>query len=85
MSSSKKCVNVSYYEVTEHAQKVMRDLGITYKEAIPQTIADCWDFLFCENVPDDLPPGVRAYDEMPNRYKTPGWGRSQDAIDRNGV
>ena len=38
-----------------HAQVIMRELGITYLFAIPQSIADQWWFLCCENVPGDLP------------------------------
>ncbi len=39
-----------------HAQIVMRDLGITYQQAIPQSLGDQWWFLDCEHVPDTLPP-----------------------------
>lgn len=85
VTKTAKCINVSYWTVNEHAQALMSKLGITYKEAIPQSMHDCWDFLFCENVPDELPRGVTAYDEMPECYVTPGWGRSQEAIDRNGI
>ena len=40
----------------QHAQKVMLDLGITYKHATPQSMGDQWWFWGCENVPDPLPP-----------------------------
>lgn len=39
----------------EHAQEVMRDLGIIYQRATPQSIAEQWWFWNCENVPDPLP------------------------------
>lgn len=39
----------------KHPQKVMEDLGITYKDATPQSIADQWWFWDCENVPAELP------------------------------
>jgi hypothetical protein len=40
---------------TRHAQTVMRELGIIYKEAIPQSMADQWWFIGCSNVPEKLP------------------------------
>lgn len=43
------------YNLTEHAQLVMRDLGITYKFAVPKSTTDQWWFFCCENVPDVLP------------------------------
>lgn len=51
------------YEAGKHAhpQKTMKDLGITYQHATPQSIADCWIFWNCENYPDDLPD---YFDEM---------------------
>ncbi|GAB4001566.1 hypothetical protein GCM10028807_58030 [Spirosoma daeguense] len=39
----------------KHAQHVMRDLGITYQHATPQSVASQWWFWNCENVPDELP------------------------------
>lgn len=41
-----------------HAQKIIKDLGIIYKEAIPQPIADSWQFKDCTNIPTDLPDYV---------------------------
>lgn len=38
-----------------HAQIVMKELGITYQIAVPQTICDQWWFFNCENVPEKLP------------------------------
>ena len=40
----------------QHPQKAMRELGITYKHCVPQSVYDCWCFFRCENVPDPLPP-----------------------------
>lgn len=36
-------------------QQLMRDLGISYARAVPQSMVDCWQFFECENVPDHLP------------------------------
>ena len=38
-----------------HPQEVMKKLGITYRYAVPQSMADQWWFFNCENVPDKLP------------------------------
>lgn len=44
-----------HHNENRHAQLVMRELGITYQHATPQSIADQWWFWNCENVPADLP------------------------------
>jgi hypothetical protein len=38
-----------------HPQKIMKELGITYKYGIPQSLGDQWWFWDCENVPEQLP------------------------------
>ena len=50
-------IRVSTYnwKDTGHPQKYIKDLGISYRYAIPQPILDCWWFLGCENVPTDTP------------------------------
>ena len=42
-----------------HALKVMKDLGIKYESARPESLFDCWIFKGCTNVPDELPPCVK--------------------------
>jgi hypothetical protein len=42
-----------------HPQVVMRELGITYQHATPQSIMDAWWFWNCKNVPVNLPPFLR--------------------------
>lgn len=44
----------------EHAQQVMKRLGITYQHATPQSMGDQWWFWNCENVPDPLPKYLRV-------------------------
>ena len=39
-----------------HPEKAMQELGITYREAIPQSIGDQWWFLDCEDLPEKMPP-----------------------------
>jgi hypothetical protein len=38
-----------------HPQQVIKDLGITYQHATPQSIGDQWWFWNCENIPEILP------------------------------
>lgn len=38
-----------------HPQLDMKNLGISYKCSVPQSIADCWWFFDCENIPKNLP------------------------------
>ena len=70
---------------TRHAQKVMQDLGITYKHATPQSISDAWWFWGCENVPEELPQFLKPLNDFttgePIRpTEVVGWGLSaQDA------
>lgn len=90
MTRDAKLVRIDLYGQAEagdrrHAQEVMRSLGITYKEAIPSSVLDRWDFLFCENVPDELPKFMTARDEIPEMYHKPGYGRSQEDVDTNGI
>ena len=37
-----------YAQVKGHPQEVMRNLGIKYKYAIPQSLGDQWWFIDCE-------------------------------------
>jgi hypothetical protein len=53
---------------TEHPQKVMKDLGITYEDATPQSIADQWWFWNCENVPDTLPRYLSELNVDPKKH-----------------
>lgn len=59
-----------------HAQVVMKELGITYSHATPQSMADCWWFWNCENVPAELPKYLTELkiDPLQNVW----WGLSQD-------
>lgn len=42
-------------QVDKHPQLMMKELGIIYTEAIPQSLYDGWEFNGCSNVPDVLP------------------------------
>ena len=38
-----------------HAQKYMKDMGITYQHSTPQSLGDQFWFWNCENIPKHLP------------------------------
>ena len=59
-----------------HPQMVMKALGITYQKAVPQSIADGWQFYNCENVPDILPDGIVIKDWDP--MEMIGYGLCQE-------
>ena len=53
---------------------ILRDLGIQWK----RTVGKCWDdtvtFVGCENIPEELPPGLvvqRTPEEEPMSHQTP--------------
>lgn len=41
-----------HHGIADHPQKVMKELGITYQHATPQSMGDQWWFWNCENVPN---------------------------------
>jgi len=43
-------------------QDKMKELGITYKKAVPQSICDQWWFLGCDNIPKELPEYITILD-----------------------
>lgn len=51
-----------------HAQKAIKDLGITYEHSTPQSLYDCWQFWNCENVPDELPEWITEMTDGPMKY-----------------
>ena len=63
-----------------HAQTVMKELGITYQHAVPQSISDSWEFWNCENVPNELPPYLKQMDWNP--MDRIGWGLSQEVAEK---
>jgi len=58
-----------------HPQKAMRELGITYTNATPQSMGDQWWFWNCENLPEALPPFLTEIKSDP--MKMVGFGLSQ--------
>jgi hypothetical protein len=66
------CNGASIAGEKRHPQDVMRDLGITYQHATPQSMADQWWFWIPDNAPDEL-PGYMTISEH-NPMKSIGWG-----------
>ncbi|WP_368762129.1 hypothetical protein [Klebsiella pneumoniae] len=62
-------LTVSLYDINEHAQQFMKRLGVEYGLAVPQSIADCWQFYMCEYDPDTLPDFVGVKNDInPNSW-----------------
>lgn len=55
-----------YDSPNKHPQQVMRELGITYLYASPQTIGDCWWFWGCDNVPEQMPNNIKLLELHPS-------------------
>lgn len=63
----------------EHAQALMKRLGITYYTAVPQSMGDCWWFFNCRNVPDVLPSSITMHD-FGDLNQLVGDGLNQDDV-----
>lgn len=48
-------LSLDQYLVSKHAQLIMKDIGITYALAVPQSISDAWWFFGCRSIPYPLP------------------------------
>ena len=70
------CLTVSLYDIDEHAQKFMSRLGVEYGLAVPQSIADCWQFYMCDYDPNTLPGFVDVRNDI-DPMRLVGYGLSQ--------
>jgi|TARA_R110000782_G_scaffold181815_1_gene272085 hypothetical protein len=59
-----------------HPQKAMKEMGITYQHATPQSMGDFWWFWNCESIPDKLPLFLSFLDIDP--MECIGMGLSQE-------
>lgn len=57
-------LTVSLCDVEEHAQKFMQRLGVKYGLAVPQSIADCWQFYMCEYDQETMPEFVSVRNDI---------------------
>jgi hypothetical protein len=60
----------------KHPQEIMKELGITYQYATPQSIADQWWFWNCDNIPNPLPDYLAELDLDP--MNCIGYGLSKE-------
>lgn len=60
----------------EHPQVVMKELGISYHHATPQSIAEQWWFWNCEGYPETLPQFLTVLNIEPK--KAIGLGLSEE-------
>lgn len=70
------CMIGAYYAGVEgHPQLVMKELGITYVHAVPQSMGDQWWFYIPKNLPQELPSYLTLKDVDP--YSHIGFGLSE--------
>ncbi len=62
-----------------HPQVAMKELGITYTNATPQSMGDQWWFWNCENLPDNLPPFLTEMESDP--MEMIGFGLNQSTAE----
>lgn len=72
-------LRLDLYQVDRHAELVMRDLGITYQHATPQSMTDQWWFWNCQGVPTVLPPCL--YELKMKPHDAIGRGLSKEDAD----
>lgn len=66
------CMGAGYAGEMRHPQTVIRELGITYERAIPQSMGDQWWLFNCEH--GDLPTyisEIKADGWLVNQYRLP--------------
>ena len=63
-----------------HPQLIMKELGIKYQHATPQSMGDSWWFWNCENLPDPLPPYLTVKDWNP--MEMIGFGLDEKSVEK---
>ncbi len=48
-----------------HPETTMKELGITYQRAVPQSLFDCWIFWNCRDIPEKLPKFLSEFKADP--------------------
>lgn len=77
MKNLKLCLMDLYHAgIKDHPQDVMKQLGIEYKQAVPQSISDSWWFFCCENIPEKLPKYLSSLNLHP--MQCIGFGLSEE-------
>ncbi len=65
---------------SRHPMHIMKDLGITYQYATPQSMYDQWWFWNCKNIPEELPKSITRFSCDPMKYI--GSGLSKDMAEQ---
>lgn len=65
-----------YLRGAKHVQDVMKELGITYQHATPQSLGDCWWFFNCEGNTNALPPFLSEL-KIEDPFELVGFGLSK--------
>ncbi len=66
-----------------HPQTVMKELGISYTHATPQSIGDQWWFWNCDGFPEKLPEYITTLDADP--MDCIGYGLSKEEAEKMGM
>ena len=74
------CYSAGLTNEWRHPQAMMRELGITYQHATPQSMGDQWWFWGCTNVPAELPKFLQPVDLDPMKYI--GFGLTKEDAER---
>lgn len=74
-------IGASYAGESRHPQIVLKELGINYKFAIPQSLYDSWWLFGCSDVPSELPEFITAKD-FGDYHKLVGWGLSAEMAEK---
>lgn len=72
-------LTLDLWGVNEHAQKVMKKLGITYSLAVPQSLGDSWWFFNCKNIPNPLPKYLKVL--TVDYHKCVGYGLAEEDVE----
>lgn len=71
----------SYNKLTQnHPIEAMKEHGITYQHATPQSLGNCWWFWNCENIPSPLPEFLEVVDLNP--MEAIGFGLSKEMAEK---
>ncbi len=73
-------LRLDIYGANKHAIERMKELGITYQQATPQSMGDQWWFWNCKNIPEALPDDLTELNLDP--MDCIGYGLSQEDAEK---
>lgn len=74
------CYGAVESKESRHPQVVMRELGITYQHATPQSMVDQWWFWNCKGMPVNMPQFLTPLNLNPHGQI--GFGLSKEDADK---